>query len=73
MKTAKAIEHAAQEAQAKGEQNTGQKALAELLGITPSAISQWGEDMPEPRMWQLRWLRPQWFEEPKVRGKAKVA
>ena len=38
------------------------KALAELLEITPSAISQWDEDVPEPRVWQLRVLRPKWFE-----------
>lgn len=37
------------------------KALADLLGITPSAISQWGENVPETRIWQLRVLRPEWF------------
>lgn len=37
-------------------------ALAELLGITPSAVSQWGEDVPQSREWQLRVLRPQWFD-----------
>jgi len=36
--------------------------LAELLGITPSAISQWGEDVPQARLWQLRVLRPKWFK-----------
>jgi len=36
--------------------------LAQLLGITQSAISQWGEDVPEPRYWQLRVLRPKWFK-----------
>jgi len=36
-------------------------ALAELLGITPSAISQWGEDVPQARLWQLRVIRPKWF------------
>jgi len=36
-------------------------ALAELLGITQSAISQWGEDIPQARVWQLRVLRPKWF------------
>lgn len=39
------------------------KALAELLEITPSAISQWGDDIPQPRVWQLRCLRPAWFEQ----------
>lgn len=38
------------------------KALAELLEITSSAISQWEEDVPEGRRWQLQVLRPQWFE-----------
>lgn len=51
MKTEKATEHAG-----------SQKALAELLGITPSAVSQWGDEVPESRVWQLRVLRPQWFE-----------
>lgn len=40
------------------------KALADLLDITNSAISQWGEDVPEGRRWQLQVLRPQWFEAP---------
>ena len=38
------------------------KALAEILGITSAAISQWGEDMPDGRMWQLKVLRPKWFK-----------
>lgn len=40
-----------------------QKALAEILAITVSAISQWGEDVPDRRMWQLRVIRPEWFKE----------
>ena len=36
--------------------------LAQLLGITQSAISQWGEEVPEPRYWQLRVLKPKWFK-----------
>jgi DNA-binding transcriptional regulator YdaS (Cro superfamily) len=36
-------------------------ALAELLSITPSAVSQWGEDVPQAREWQLRVIRPAWF------------
>lgn len=52
MKTQQAIEKAG-----------SSKALADLLGITPSAISQWGDDLPEARVWQLRVLRPDWFEE----------
>lgn len=52
MKTKRAIELAG-----------GQRALAELLAITVSAISQWDEDVPEGRMWQLRVIRPDWFKE----------
>jgi hypothetical protein len=37
------------------------KALADLLDITPSAVSQWDEDVPQAREWQLRVLRPEWF------------
>ena len=37
------------------------KALADLLGITPPAVYQWGESVPETRIWQLRVLRPEWF------------
>ncbi len=36
--------------------------LAKLLGITQSAISQWGEVMPEARVWQLKAMRPKWFK-----------
>lgn len=39
----------------------GATALAELLDITPSAISQWGDKVPDARVWQLRVLRPAWF------------
>lgn len=41
----------------------GATALADLLGITVSAVSQWGDDVPQAREWQLRVLRPQWFEQ----------
>jgi hypothetical protein len=37
------------------------KALADLLGITASAISQWDEDVPQAREWQLRVMKPDWF------------
>jgi hypothetical protein len=53
MKTAKAIELAG-----------SPKALADLLQITPSAVSQWEEEIPRAREWQLRALKPQWFQEP---------
>lgn len=35
--------------------------LASMLGITDSAVSQWGKTIPESRVWQLRVLRPEWF------------
>lgn len=37
-------------------------ALAKLLGITPSAISQWGEEVPPLRMYELRDRKPEWFD-----------
>jgi DNA-binding transcriptional regulator YdaS (Cro superfamily) len=36
-------------------------ALAKLLGITRQAISQWGDQVPQARLWQLKALKPQWF------------
>jgi transcriptional repressor of cell division inhibition gene dicB len=52
------------------------KALADLLGITQSAISQWGESVPPSRVWQLKVLRPAWFTgavpEPENRRSGKV-
>ena len=49
-------------------------ALAKLLGITPGAVSQWGENVPEARVWQLQVLRPEWFsEQPPVTSGRKVA
>lgn len=53
MKTERAIELAG-----------GTKPLAELLGITSSAISQWGAKVPDRRVWQLRVLKPEWFAAP---------
>lgn len=38
------------------------KALAGLLGIGRSAISQWRGTVPEQRAWQLRALKPEWFD-----------
>ena len=40
----------------------GATALAELLDITPSAVSQWDGCVPEARVWQLKVLKPEWFE-----------
>jgi hypothetical protein len=39
----------------------GAKALAEILEVTPSAISQWGKEIPKAREWQLRVVKPEWF------------
>jgi len=36
-------------------------ALAKLLGITRQAISQWGDQVPQARLRQLKALKPQWF------------
>jgi predicted transcriptional regulator len=38
-----------------------QKALAQLLGISQAAISQW-KTVPEARIWQLKSMKPEWFE-----------
>jgi len=37
--------------------------LARFFSVTPSAVSQWPEDLPLPeiRQWQLRALRPDIF------------
>ena len=43
-------------------------ALAVLLDITPSAVSQWGDDVPGPRVWQLRVLKPSWFKKTKIQA-----
>lgn len=46
------------------------KALAELLDITGGAISQWGENVPKLRVWQLKVLRPKWFKEERTKDAA---
>lgn len=38
-------------------------ALARLLGISISAVSQWGELVPTARVWQLKVMRPDWFSD----------
>ena len=40
------------------------KALATLLGVSESAVSQW-KQLPEKRLWQLQLLRPEWFRKVK--------
>jgi DNA-binding transcriptional regulator YdaS (Cro superfamily) len=61
MKTQQAIERAGSAA-----------GLARLLGITQSAICQWGEEIPQARIWQLKALRPSWFRGEKVRAAVPV-
>lgn len=46
------------------------KALADLLGIQQSAISQWVDVVPELRVWQLKSIKPEWFSAEKVKEKA---
>ena len=41
-------------------------ALAKMLGIQRQAVSQWGDEIPEARLWQLKVLRPEWFKKNKV-------
>ena len=38
--------------------------LADLFGITRSAVCQWPDDepIPQPRQWQLQVLRPELFK-----------
>jgi DNA-binding transcriptional regulator YdaS (Cro superfamily) len=36
--------------------------LAALLGIQREAIYQWGDVIPQARLWQLKALRPEWFK-----------
>jgi len=43
-------------------------ALALLLEISPSAVSQWGENVPGPRVWQLRVIKPSWFKKTKIQA-----
>lgn len=37
------------------------KALADALGVTQSAISQWGDNVPPLRVFQLQVVRPSLF------------
>ena len=37
-----------------------------MLGIQRQAVSQWGDEIPEARLWQLKVLRPEWFKKNKV-------
>lgn len=40
------------------------KALALLLEVSESAVSQW-KTIPKSRLWQLQLLRPEWFRKVK--------
>jgi len=35
--------------------------LAKILGISKAAVSQWGENPPQARIWQMQSLHPEWF------------
>jgi hypothetical protein len=41
-------------------------ALAKMLGIQRQAVSQWGNEIPQARLWQLKVLRPEWFTKSKA-------
>lgn len=41
-------------------------ALAKMLGIQRQAVSQWGDEIPQARLWQLKVLRPEWFKKSKA-------
>jgi DNA-binding transcriptional regulator YdaS (Cro superfamily) len=41
-------------------------ALAKMLGIQRQAVYQWGDEIPQARLWQLKVLRPEWFTKSKV-------
>ena len=35
--------------------------LAAIVGVTPTAVYSWPEQLPDARVQQLRLLRPEWF------------
>lgn len=37
-------------------------ALARLLNITQGAVCQWGENVPDLRVYRLKELYPKWFK-----------
>ena len=46
-------------------QLAGSKAkLAQLLGVSRPAVTQYGEKLPKKREIRLRVLKPEWFDEP---------
>lgn len=36
--------------------------LSRILGITQSAVSQWGEEVPELSLFRLKARKPKWFK-----------
>lgn len=48
-------------------------ALAGILDINLSAISQWDKYVPELRVYKLRELKPEWFIEPEHKAKSRKA
>jgi hypothetical protein len=46
--------------------------LAKLIEVTPGAISQWGEQVPVNRVWQLKVIRPAWFKPDRKPAKQKA-
>lgn len=40
-----------------------QARLARLLGVTPQAVSMWGDKLPELQAYRLKEMRPRWFAE----------
>lgn len=48
----------------------GVTALAKILGIGKSSVSEWVE-IPQARIWQLKVLRPRWFRKAKEVESAK--
>lgn len=39
----------------------GTVALAQIFGISHSAVSQWGDEIPRARVFELMQKRPEWF------------
>lgn len=44
--------------------------LAKVLGITKGAVSHWGEDIPKGREYELRYIKPEWFQPQKEKEAA---
>lgn len=41
--------------------NGGPSAVAKIFGITPSAVTQWPDQIPEARLFELKGRRPDLF------------